>query len=315
MADRTGEHGRSAGDEVEIIGPASSHYVSQGLRLHYVDWGNSAAPPLVLIHGGRDHARSWDWVARDLRRDHHVVAPDLRGHGDSEWARGGSYAIQEFVLDVARLIEALGRERVTLVAHSLGGNVALHYASIYPERVHKLVSIEGLGPSPRMWEERAATSYAQRLAEWIDRTRELSAKRPRAYRSIEAAAQRMLEANSFLSREQALHLTVHGVARNEDGTYRWKFDNAVRSHMPQRGSLEAQQEIWSRITCPTLLVRGAQSWASDPKLDGRIEAFPRARRVNIEGAGHWVHHDRLDRFLEEVRSFLSEGEDEREGGE
>jgi pimeloyl-ACP methyl ester carboxylesterase len=298
---------RPSEPDVEIIGPSSSYYVSQGLRLHYVDWGNPSAPPLVLVHGGRDHARSWDWVARDLRRDYHVVAPDLRGHGDSEWARGGSYAIQEFVLDVARLIEALGRERVTLVAHSLGGNVAIHYASIFPERVEKLVSIEGLGPSPRMWRERAATSHAERMAEWIERTRELSGKRPRAYPSIEAAAERMLEANSFLSREQARHLTVHGVARNEDGTYRWKFDNGVRSHMPQRGSLEDQRETWSRITCPTLLVRGAQSWASDPVADGRIEAFPNARRIDIDSAGHWVHHDQLDRFLEEVRRFLAEG--------
>ena len=66
----------------EIIGPVSRIYVSQRLRLHYVDWGNEHKPPLVLVHGGRDHARSWDWVARDLRRDWHVVAPDLRGHGD-----------------------------------------------------------------------------------------------------------------------------------------------------------------------------------------------------------------------------------------
>ncbi len=72
---------------VEIIGPSSSFYISQRLKLHYVDWGNEGAPPLLLIHGGRDHARSWDWVARDLRRDYHVIAPDLRGHGDSAWAR------------------------------------------------------------------------------------------------------------------------------------------------------------------------------------------------------------------------------------
>ena len=77
-------------DSVEIIGPSSSFYISQRLKLHYVDWGNEAAPPLLLIHGGRDHARSWDWVARDLRRDYHVIAPDLRGHGDSAWAKDRS---------------------------------------------------------------------------------------------------------------------------------------------------------------------------------------------------------------------------------
>ena len=82
----------------EIIGPASSYYVSQRLRLHFVDWGNEDKPPLLLVHGGRDHARSWDWVARELRDDYHVIAPDLRGHGDSAWAIGGHYTVQEFVL-------------------------------------------------------------------------------------------------------------------------------------------------------------------------------------------------------------------------
>ncbi len=290
--------------DVEIIGPASCYYVSQGLRLHYVDWGNAEAPPLVLIHGGRDHARSWDWVARDLRRDFHVIASDLRGHGDSDWARGGSYAIQEFVLDTARLIEAIGDEPVTLVAHSLGGNVAIHYAATFPDRVAKLVAIEGLGPPPKMMAEREKVPYAERLAEWVARTRELAGKRARPYPSIDAAAERMLEANAFLSREQALHLTVHGVARNEDGTYRWKFDNGVRSHMPQRGGAADQRATWERITCPTLLVRGTESWAGDPVEDGRIAAFPDARRVNVADAGHWVHHDQLGVFLAEVRRFL-----------
>ncbi len=74
-------------------GPTSRHYFSQRMRLHYVDWGNPEAPPLILLHGGRDHCRNWDWVAADLRRDYHVIAPDLRGHGDSAWAASGSYSM------------------------------------------------------------------------------------------------------------------------------------------------------------------------------------------------------------------------------
>ena len=138
----------------EIIGPASSYYVSQRLRLHFVDWGNEDKPPLVLVHGGRDHARNWDWVARELREDWHVIAPDLRGHGDSAWAIGGNYTVQEFVLDIAQLILTLDLAPVTLMGHSLGGSVVTHYASIYPESVSKLVSIEGLGPPPAMIEGR-----------------------------------------------------------------------------------------------------------------------------------------------------------------
>ena len=68
--------------------PAARFYESQGLRLHYVDWGNEAAPPLILVHGGLDHCRNWDAIARELQPHFHVVAPDLRGHGDSEWAKG-----------------------------------------------------------------------------------------------------------------------------------------------------------------------------------------------------------------------------------
>ena len=85
-------------------GPTSRVYFSQRLRLHYVDWGNPDAPPLILLHGGRDHCRNWDWVAADLRRDYHVIAPDLRGHGDSAWSASGHYTMANLIYDFAQLI-------------------------------------------------------------------------------------------------------------------------------------------------------------------------------------------------------------------
>jgi pimeloyl-ACP methyl ester carboxylesterase len=290
--------------DVELIGPTSSFYVSQRLRLHWVDWGNESAPPLLLIHGGRDHARSWDWVARDLRRDHHVIAPDLRGHGDSAWAFGGMYAMVDFVLDIAQLLEGLQLFPMTIVGHSLGGAIALQYTSVYPERVHKVVAIEGLGPPPAMIERMRHVNPWQRMQTWIDEMRKLASRQPRRYPSIEAAAGRMREENAFLSEEQARHLTIHGVARNEDGTYSWKFDNYVRALSPYRFDVEEMRTLWRRISCPTLLIRGTESWASDPSKDGRLSAFQNARVVNVEGAGHWVHHDRLPEFLRVVREFL-----------
>jgi pimeloyl-ACP methyl ester carboxylesterase len=278
--------------------------VSQRLRLHYVDWGNAEAPLLLLVHGGRDHARSWDGVARELRRDFHVIAPDLRGHGDSAWAVGSSYALTDFVLDIAQLLEAVDAYPVTIVGHSLGGAVSLLYTGTFPERVRRLVAIEGLGPPPAVMRELIGVPGWRRVREWVGRMQGLAGRQPRCYESIEAAASRMREENGFLSEVQARHLTIHGVARNEDGTYSWKFDNYVRAFSPVRLAPEEVDELRQRIECPVLLVRGTESWASDPAVDGRITPFSDARAVNVEGAGHWVHHDRLDEFLRVVRDFL-----------
>lgn len=288
----------------EVVGPSSHFYVSQRLRLHYVDWGNEDAPTLVLIHGGRDHARSWDWVARVLRKEWHVVAPDLRGHGDSAHAVGGSYTIPDFVLDIAQLVDALGSEKVAIVAHSLGGAVALHYAGTFPERVAQLVAIEGLGPPPEILARMRDVPVWERVRNWVDTTRKLAGRTPRRYPSIADAAARMQAENAFLSPEQARHLTVHGVARNEDGSFSWKFDNYVRAFGPYRFQQDETQALWERIDCPVLLVRGAESWASDPEQDGRIEPFRSARAVTVENAEHWVHHDQLEEFVRLVREFL-----------
>jgi len=292
--------------EPELVGPTSRFYVSQRLRLHYVDWGAEQRPTLVLVHGGRDHARSWDAVARVLRRDFHVVAPELRGHGDSAWAVGGMYALVDYVLDLAQLLDALDRFPVILVGHSLGGAIVLQYTGLFPERVRKAVAIEGLGPSPALVEKIQSVPAAERMIQWIDAMRKFAARHPRRYPSLAAAVARMQEENPFLSNLQARHLTEHGVTRNEDGTYSWKFDNYVRSGSPYGFNATDAYSIWGRIRCPVLLVRGTESWASDPVEDGRIRHVPNARRVNVEGAAHWVHHDRLGVFLDELTSFLAE---------
>lgn len=290
----------------EILGPVSSSYVSQRLRLHYVDWGNEHKPPLLLVHGGRDHARSWDWVARDLRRDWHVIALDLRGHGDSSWTIGGHYTLSEFVLDLAQLVDLLDEARVTLVGHSLGGAVSIQYTAVFPDRVDKLVAIEGLGPPPEIAKRLEQRPPWERISDWIKQVREFSARQPKRYPSIKAAAKRMQEENAFLSAEQAQHLTVHGMNRNEDGTYTWKFDNYVRVFYPQRYDAGETRDLWGRITCPTLLMHGSESWAGNPSEDGRVNLFQDARACSVDGAGHWVHHDRLEVFLSELRGFLAE---------
>ena len=286
-------------------GPTSRTYFSQRLRLHYVDWGNPDAPPLILLHGGQDHCRNWDWVAEDLRRDYHVIAPDLRGHGDSAWAADGNYTMAGYVADLAQLIHQQKLAPITIIAHSLGGNIALRYAGIYPQNVRKLVAIEGLGPSPRSQAKREAMPIDERMRDWIDTRRTLSSRTPRRYASIEEAFARMQEQNKHLSPAQARHLTEQGVNQNEDGTYSWKFDNYVRGWPPYDMTYSEVEQLWARITCPALLVYGRESWASNPEDDGRVKHFAHARVTAFEGAGHWVHHDRLDGFLTEIRSFFA----------
>ncbi len=287
-------------------GPTSHAYFSQRLRLHYVDWGNPEAPLMLLVHGGRDHCRNWDWVAQALRDEYHVIAPDLRGHGDSQWMIGGAYTLSDYVYDLAQLITQMDRGPVTIIAHSLGGMISLRYAGIYPQSVQKLAVIEGLGWSPKRSVELAARAPEVAMGDWISGLRKISGRVPRRYPSLEDAFARMHEENPHLSPAQAHHLTVHGVNRNEDGTYSWKFDNYVRVWPPYDIPDGHVIALWGRITCPVLLVRGTESQASDPEADGRIRHFRNARLFNIDGAGHWCHHDRLDRFVEEVRRFLAE---------
>ncbi|MFT4935546.1 MAG: pimeloyl-ACP methyl ester carboxylesterase [Pseudoalteromonas distincta] len=286
-------------------GPTSHFYFSQRLRLHYVDWGNEGAEPLLLVHGGRDHCRNWDWVAQRLRDRYHIIAPDLRGHGDSAWAIGGGYDMGAYIYDIAQIVHQKGLAPVTIIAHSMGAGIALNYCGAYPDQVKKIVAIEGLGPSPAVMEEQAKRTVDQRLRDWIEDRRKNSGRSPRRYATLDEAYARMAEENPHLSPEQARHLTINGAHQNEDGTYSWKFDNHSRWGMGGLSHAD-QHYLWSQITCPVLLMRGEESWASDPEADGRIQHFQNARLVNFEGAGHWVHHDQLESFMAEVEGFLAE---------
>jgi pimeloyl-ACP methyl ester carboxylesterase len=287
-----------------ITGPASHSFISQRLKLRYVDWGNPDAPPLILLHGGRDHSRSWDWTAQALRDKWHVIAPDLRGHGDSDWSPDGDYGSLANLYDLAQLIHQLRLAPVTIVAHSYGGNIALRYAGTFPENVRKLVAIEGLGPSPKMLSERLAKPVTTRLRDWIEAKRASAGRVQKKYATLDDAFRRMKEENHHLSDEQARHLTIHGVSQNEDGTYTWKFDPYMRIFPPFDLPQADIDHIWQSITCPTLLLYGKDSWASNPVTDGRAKHFRNVRVETYENAAHWLHHDQYDRFMAELKAFL-----------
>ena len=277
---------------------------SQRLTLSYAEWGEPEAPPLVLVHGGRDQKRSWDRVAGRLAQHYRVFAHDLRGHGQSAWVTDGDYGVMDHVYDLASLVEHLGLERFTLIGHSLGGNITLRYTGLFPDKVEKLVAIEGLGPSPKMLAERRAQPVTERLRAWIDQRRALSDRKARIMENVAEAEARMQAAFPHLPQDLIHHLAETGIEHNWDDTVSWAYDPAGMGRSASDISHEDFVQLWREITCPTWLVYGATSWASNPEKDGRLEPFQNARVSVIEKAGHWLHHDQFEDFMRQLDGFL-----------
>jgi pimeloyl-ACP methyl ester carboxylesterase len=256
---------------------------------------------LLLLHGGRDQGRSWDAIALGLRDKYRVMALDFRGHGDSEWAKASSYALPDFVADLDAFFRDQKLASAKIVGHSMGGAIALQFAGVYPERVESLFVIEGLRISAP-----TVKPVNELIVEWIDQIRDQEGRRQRRYGSIEEALKRMRDAHPRLSEAQARHLTVHGLRSNGDGTFSWKYDDAIRLRTPYRLPFEQSADLWRRIACPVMLVRGTGSGRPDPGTNGWIEYFRDGRTQDVEGAGHWVHHDFPERTIALIRDFLKD---------
>ena len=266
--------------------PESGHVDADGLRLHYVDWGNAAAPPMILLHGLQDCARSWDYFAASMRSDYHVIAVDHRGHGDSGRASPQRYRLRDYVADVEALVDALGLRAVTLVGHSAGGRNAFVYAVSHPETVESLVIVD-IDPDAINPETRGMFArYNSESDEWD---------------SLDAVVERLRSRQPNSTEEMLAHQAAHMTRRLVGGGRVWKRDRKLLAAY-ERPDLWAE---WSRVRCPTLIVRGRQSDLLNHEVAVRMrEAVPGSRLAELEGGGHWFYQERPTDFEATVRWFL-----------
>ncbi len=287
-----------------MTGEPRSDFVSvEGARLHYIAYGDADASALVLVHGLRDQARSWDRVAEAFASRYYVVAPDLRGHGDSDRAGAGGYAIANFVIDLADVVDALGLTSVALVGHSLGGAIALRYAAAFPDRVRALCVIEGVELPIIRDERQTPKPYPVRLRAWVDLERQRRRRAPRRYASAQEASARMVETQPGLDAATIAGLARHAVVADADGGVRWKHDNAARFRAPEDADGRDLDAALGAIACPTLLLYGEASWIPVPAAS-RLGLIGDHRVVTFAGASHWLHHQQRDAFVAAVGAFL-----------
>jgi pimeloyl-ACP methyl ester carboxylesterase len=281
------------------------------LRIHFRDWGEAAKPPLVIVHGLRDHSHSFDDLARGLLDRFHVIALDLRGHGDSETTP--YYAFGHFLLDLHNAVRALRLHQPVVLGHSMGGELVAQYCGAFPAVPARVIIIEGLGPPSLNMEEEVAWTidgFAR-----IDRA---LAGHP-GLKDLDAAYRRLRERNPRLGESKARELALLGTRAREDGTLEWKFD-AMLTTMSITGpfDLEYSMAFWRRIVAPTLIIHGAESgefWRSRPgapyldhdDLQRRLGCFRDHRFVELAGAGHMVHFDRPRELVTTIRQFLAGG--------
>jgi pimeloyl-ACP methyl ester carboxylesterase len=270
------------------------HIDSNGLELHYIDWGTRGKPPLLLLHGGMQNAHSWDTIAVALKRDYHVVALDLRGHGDSAWSDEGDYSHETHGNDAANLVEQLGWQRLSLIGLSLGGLSSIQFAVRHTDILDRLVIVD-VGPQLNSRGVGKIIEFGQGPAE---------------FDSIDGFIERALEYNPLRKPEQLRYSLTHNLRRLPNGNYTWKYDRRVARRPPNVEELASQYfaQVWERlrdISCPTLIVRGADSEVFPEETGHRmVELIPDCRFVTVPNAGHTVPQDNPRDFLAAVRPFL-----------
>jgi len=275
-------------------------------RLRVWQWGDAAAPVVIMVHGAFDHGRMFDGIApRIAELGFHVNAVDMRGHGDSArlWSGNTWLAMN---LDLAMLARHLGAP-VRFVSHSMGGGQSLCAASAFPELVRWVVTIDGLGPPRVAFEARDPATSASEAFTAIERVWDQG---PRQYPSREDMAARRQRINVRMSDEWAQHLVVHGSRPGRDGGFEWKFDPVFNTGVPGPFSPDLLLAQFRLLQCPVLLLTGSEpdTWndLTPDERDERLATIPDSRHHEIADAGHYVHLEQPDPVMDHLRAFIDE---------
>lgn len=284
--------------------PALLSVFVDGRRLNVATWGAQNAPVVMLFHGLRDHCRNWDHIAGLLAPHHYVVAPDLRGHGESDWAGADSYTLPAYAADMADVAQALNLNRYAIIGHSLGGAIGLRVAAAYPDRVAAFMGIECVELPIQRDEAKSPMPYPERMRHWLDRRQAAGLKQLRYYPSPEKAAERMREEQPDLPDATIQHLAHHAIALEPGKGWRWKFDPRVGFRPPDDQRGHDLNEILAAIACPVLLAYGDKGDIPVPGTD-RLSRFKNASLTHFAGGSHWLHHQSPERFAQEALNFLN----------
>lgn len=282
----------------------SEFHVVRGLRYHVRTWGNAHDPALFLLHGWMDVSASFQFLVDCLQRDWHVIAPDWRGFGLTEWAAGG-YWFPDYYADLEALLELYQPGApVNLAGHSMGGNIAVTYAGLRPERIRRLVTLEGMGLARTV-----SDSAPRRLVKWLDELRNPPGFKP--YASYDTVAQRLKRTNSRLSDDKAQYLARQWAAEDDAGGVRLRSDPRHKTTNPQLFRIDEHLACWRLVTAPVLLVSGRDShivaFLKDhpEELAQRKAAFRDFREIELEDCGHMIHHDQPRRLAELIEDFIT----------
>ena len=273
-------------------------------RLRIWEWGPADGPPVVLAHGAHDHGRMWDGFAPLLAaRGFRVVAPDLRGHGDS--GRNGSLQFwMASALDLALLARRLGPP-IGWIGHSYGSRKSLYVAGMWPELARWVVSIDGLGPPGSAFAEKDMREAARSALDGA--VRALTGP-PRPYPSREVMVERRMQVNTRLPREWVEHLVRHGSVETEGG-YAWKADPIYAVALPGSFSLERLYAESRLVRCPVLVLTGGEpdTWRdlTPGEKEERLAHLGTARHVVVPGAGHYLHIEQPEATVAAMDAFLA----------